>query len=128
MKQKWSVKWVSSKQPRKQRKYRYNAPLHIRHKLISAHLSKELRERFKRRSFPLRKNDEVKIMRGKFRDKKGKVERIDLKKYKVYIEGIKIKKADGSEVSVPIDPSNLLITELNLDDKKRVKAIERGKE
>jgi len=127
MKKKWSKKWVSSKQPRKQRKYRYNAPLHIRHKLISAHLSKELRERFKKRSVPLRKGDEIMVMVGEHKGFKGNVERVDTKKYKVYIEGLTVKKVDGSEVLIPIDPSNLMITKLNLDDKMRQKIFDRAK-
>jgi len=125
MKQKWSKSWVSSKQPRKQRKYRANAPLHIKRKMIASHLSKELREKYKRRSFPVRKNDVVKILRGSFKGKQGKVSKVDTKKMKVYVEGIVRTKKDGTKVPVPLDPSNLMIVSLNLEDKKRVKALER---
>ena len=125
MKKEWSRKWVSSKQPRKQRKYVYNAPNHIRHKLLSAHLSKELRKQFGRRSLPLRKGDEVEVMNGTLRKTRGLVERINMKKLKVYVEGIKVKKVDGSQVSRPIQPSNLKITKLNPTDKMRVKVLER---
>jgi len=130
MKQKWSNKWVSSVQPRKQRKYRYNAPLHIKRKFLSAHLSKELRKKYGKRSVPVRKGDEVKIMKGQFKGMKGTVTKVDLKKCKVYLEEIKVKKVDGSEVHRPIHPSNLMITKLNLDDKRRVAVLERsgGKE
>jgi large subunit ribosomal protein L24 len=121
----WSKHWKSSKQPRKQRKYVYHAPLHVRHKFLSAHLSKELREKFNRRSFPLRKGDEVEVMRGKFKKRTGKVSRVDLKELKVYIDGITRKKVDGSEVQVPFHPSNLKIINLNLEDKKRLKALTR---
>jgi len=122
---KWSRKWVSSKQPRKQRKYVYNAPNHIRHKLLSAHLSKELRKQFKRRSLPLRKGDEVEVMNGSFRKTRGLVERVNMKKLKVYVEGVKVKKVDGSQVSRPLRPSNLKIVKLNLTDKLRIKVLER---
>jgi len=125
MKKEWSREWVRSIQPRKQRKYRYNAPLHIRHKLVSAHLSLELRKKYGKRSIPLRKGDEVKIMRGEFKGLKGIIERVDLKKLKVYIDTLKTKKSDGSEVLRAIDPSNLMITSLNLDDKMRLKVLER---
>ena len=121
----WSKHWKSSKKPRKQRKYVYHAPLHVRRKFLSAHLSKELREKYKRRSFPVRKGDEVEIMRGEFKRKTGKVIRVDPKKIKVFIEGIKRKKVDGSEVQVPIHPSNLRIINLNLEDKERLKALMR---
>ncbi|RLJ09293.1 MAG: 50S ribosomal protein L24 [Candidatus Aenigmatarchaeota archaeon] len=126
MRKEWSSKWIRSKQPRKQRKYRYNAPLHIRRKFVSAHLSPELRERFGKRSFPLRKGDEVKVMRGEFRGFKGVVERVNLRDLKIYIEDLKVKKADGSEVLKPLRSSNLMIVKLNLDDKKRLEALERG--
>ena len=119
------MKRPKSKQPRKQRKFLYNAPLHVRRKIMSAHLSKELREKYKRRSFPLRKGDEVLIMRGKFRGKKGKIVKVDYKKYKVYVEGITIKKADGTERLFPIHPSKVMIVNLDLSDKKRVEALER---
>lgn len=125
MKKKFSPKWKGSKQKRKKRKYIANAPLHIRHKLISANLSKDLRKKYNRRSIPIRKGDSVKIMRGEFKGKSGKIEKVDLKKMKVLIEGINIQKKDGSKVGVWFDPSNLQIIELNLEDKERKKVLER---
>jgi len=74
MKKEFSVKWIGSKQPRKQRKYRANAPLHIKRKFMSANLAKELRKRYGNRSFPLKKGDSIKIMRGEFKGKTGKIE------------------------------------------------------
>ena len=116
---------IKSKQPRKQRKFLYTAPLHIRRKLLSGHLSKELRQKYKFRSFPLRKNDEVQVMRGEYKKKVGKISRVDYKKYKVYVEGVIIKSTTGTDRQVALHPSNLKIITLNLDDKKRVKAFER---
>jgi large subunit ribosomal protein L24 len=126
MEKKWSKNWKSSKQPRKQRKYRLNAPLHLRKKFLSAHLSKELRQKYKRRNFPLRKGDVVKVMRGKFKGKTAKVESIDLKRLKVYLEGIAVEKQNKLKAPVPFDPSNLQIIELNLNDRKRIEALERN--
>lgn len=123
----WSNKWTGSKQPRKQRKYRYTAPLHVRQKFISAHLSEVLRKRFERRSLPLKKGDEVKVMRGSSKGFKGKIERIDLKTTKVYIEGLNVKKVDGSEVLKPVNPSNLLITDPKMEDKRRQMIVERSR-
>jgi len=119
----WSKKWKSSKKPRKQRKYVYHAPLHVRHKFLSAHLSKELKEKYNRRSFPVRKGDEVEVMNGKFKKKTGKVSRVNPIKLKVYIDGITRKKVDGSEIQVPFHPSKLKIINLNLEDKKRLEAL-----
>ncbi|MEM4230786.1 MAG: 50S ribosomal protein L24 [Candidatus Pacearchaeota archaeon] len=125
MKQEFSKKWKRSKQPRKQRKYRINSPLHIKHKFLSCNLSKELREKYKRRNFPLRKGDSVKIMRGEFKGKTGKISTVNLKKIKVTVEGIQKQKKDGTKVNVYFDPSNLQIIELNLEDKEREKALKR---
>jgi large subunit ribosomal protein L24 len=115
-----------SKQPRKQRKAIYEAPLHKRQKLVSATLSKELRKQYNRRSLPVRTGDEVKIMRGEFKGKTGKVVKVDLKKLRIYIEGVTRKKSTGEEVKVPIHPSNVMIIKLNLEDKKRQKILERS--
>jgi len=122
---KWSKNWKSSKQVRKQRKYRYNAPLHVKHGFVSVHLSKELRDKHKRRALPARKGDKVKILRGSFKGKSGKIENINSKQEKVYVEGIMALKRDGTKVPKALKPSNLMILELNLDDKMRQKIIKR---
>lgn len=115
-----------SKQPRKQRKRLYRAPLHRRHKFVGAHLSKELRKKYGRRSIPIRKGDKVRIMRGQFRGLIGTVTRVDLKKLRVYVDVAKIKRVSGEEVHYPIHPSNLEIIELNLDDPRRRAVLERS--
>jgi len=122
---KFSKSWKSSKQPRKQHKYRYNAPLHVRSRFMHVHLSKDLRKKYRKRSIGVRKGDAVSILRGQFKGKTGKVERVDLKQIKVYVTGVEILKKDGTKVLCPLEPSNLMIIELNLDDKKRIKSIER---
>ncbi len=125
MKKKFVKSWNRSKQPRKQHKYRYNAPLNIKSKFLGSHLSKQLREKYKKRSIVIRKGDSIKVLRGQFKGKTGKIERVDIKKCKVYITGIEVAKKDGTKALYPIHPSNLIINELNLDDKKRKKSLER---
>ena len=125
MKQKFSASWTGSKQPRKQRKFRANAPLHLRRKMISVSLSKNLREKHDKRNFPVRKGDNVSIMRGEFKGKSGKIESVNMKKMKVVIDGIYRTKKDGSKVAVMFEPSNLQIKELVLEDKKRKVSLER---
>ena len=125
MKKKFSKNWKASKQPRKQRKYLAKAPLNIRKKLVSSNFSKELRTKYGKRNFPLRKGDTVKIMMGKLKGRTGKITEINLKKLKVFIEGIQVKKQDGSKANIKMQPSNLQIIELNLEDQKRKKALER---
>lgn len=125
MKTKFSSSWKKSIQPRKQRKYRYNAPLHIKQKFVNVHLSKELRKKHSKRNMGVRKGDKVKVMRGQFKKKEGKVEQVSLKKTLIYVEGIEITKKDGTKTRYPIHPSNLMVTELNMDDKMRQKSLER---
>jgi len=125
MKKKYSVKWKSSSKPRKQKKFRSNAPNHVRHKLISAHLSKDLKKKYGRRSFPLKQGDEVKVTRGKFKGKMGKISTINTLKLKVYVEGLQTTKRDGTKVNVPVDPSNLIVKTLETGDKKRMEALTR---
>lgn len=125
MKQKFSVKWKSSCQPRKQRKYLANAPIHIARKFLSANLSKDLRKKHNQKSFVVKKGDTVKIMRGKFNKKSGKIANISIKRKRVSVEGIQVQKKDGTKVDVWFNPSNLQITSLNLDDKKRLKSIDK---
>jgi large subunit ribosomal protein L24 len=125
MKKEFSNAWVGSRQPRKQRKYLANAPIHIRHKLMSAHLSKELRKKYGKRNFPLRKGDTVKVMRGEYKKKTGKIEEVNMRKLKILLEGVYTSKKDGTKVKVYFQPSNLLITELITDDKKRTESLNR---
>jgi large subunit ribosomal protein L24 len=124
MKRKFSKSWRASRQRRKQRKYIFNAPLHLRCKLLAANLSKELRKKYYCRNLQLRKGDIVRIMRGEFTDKKGKIIETDTKRIRVYVEGIQHAKKDGTKINVPLKPSKLQITELNLDDKKRLQSVE----
>jgi len=127
MKQKFSTAWISSTQRRKQRKYRAHAPYHIKQKFLGAHLSKELREKYKIRSFPIRKGDRVKILRGSWKGKEGKVDSISRKYSKIFLDTIKEKNADGTERFIPIHPSNVIITSLLLEDKKRMEKITKQK-
>ncbi len=122
-----SLSWIGSKKPKKQRKFRINAPLHVRHRLVKIHLSKQLREKHNRRSMSPRVGDKVKVLRGRFKSKEGAIRAVNLKRLKVSVNGLEITKNDGTKVFPLIDPSNLLITELKLDDKQRVKILERKK-
>lgn len=119
----WKTK---SKKPSKQRKAIFEAPLHKRHKLMSAPLSPELRKTYNRRSFPVRKGDTILIMRGDFAGVEGKVLDVNLKNMRITVEGATRKKADGSTIYVPIHPSKVMITKLDLSDEGRRRALERG--
>ena len=110
-----------SKQPRKQRKALYNAPAHARGKHISSTLSKDLREKIGKRSLPLRTGDKVKVLRGEFVGHEGKILNVDDGSYKVDVEDVTFKKADGTPIFLPVDPSNLMIIDADLGDGKRIK-------
>ena len=118
------AKTLTSK-PSKQRKKLYTAPLHVRSKILSAPLSPDLREKYGFRSLPIRVGDKVQILRGDHKGFEGKVLKVDRKKYRISVEGITREKVDGTTINVPIHPSKVMITELNLDDKWRRKKIER---
>jgi large subunit ribosomal protein L24 len=125
MKKLFSNLWKSSSQVRKQRKYRYNAPLHVKQNFMSTHLSKDLIQKHGTRNLPVRKGDMVKILRGQFKNHMGKIEKVMLKKTRVHVEGAELIKRDGAKIPYPIHPSNLVITALVMDDKKRQKLMER---
>ena len=115
-----------SRQPRKQRKLLYTAPLHKRRKWIAAHLADDLILKYKRRSLPVIKGDTVKVMRGDFKGHVGKVRSVDTKKGRLEIEGVIITKVDGKKVPRPVHASNVVITKLNLTDPWRRKKLEEG--
>ncbi len=127
MKQKFSKAWKASSQPRKQRKYAANAPIHLKRKLLSVNLAKDLRTRHKKKNIPVRKGDTILVMRGKFKGKKGKVNEVKTKMEKIYVEGIQVKKRDGTTVNVPLKASNLQIIELYMEDGKRIKRMQEEK-
>jgi len=122
---KFSTTWKSSNKPKKQRKYRTNAPLHIKGKFLHAHLSEQLSKRYGRRTIRVRKGDKVKIMTGQFKEKSGKVEQVMTKEGKLFVTGIEIQKKDGTKTKYPIAASNVMITDLDLNDKKRQEKLKR---
>jgi large subunit ribosomal protein L24 len=113
-----------STQPRKQRLHRLNAPHHQARKQMASHLSEELLLKYNRRSLTVIRGDEVKLMRGTNKGKSGKIVDVDATRRKVTVNGVTHKKADGTEIAIPLDPSNLLIVKLNLEDKRRRAKLE----
>jgi len=114
-----------SKSPRKQRKRLAELPLHKRHLLLSATLSPELRKRFNRRNLELRRGDKVKVMTGGQKGAEGQVIKVNLDPLKVYVDKVTVKKRDGSDTLRPVQPSNLMITDIDLRDKMRQRVLER---
>jgi large subunit ribosomal protein L24 len=115
---------VSSK-ARIQRKAQANATAHVKRKMLSAHLSDDLREKYGKRTARVCKGDTVVVVRGNedIRNIEGKVVNVYTKTGRVAIEGITIKQADGTEAERPIHASNLVITKLNTEDPWRMDSL-----
>jgi large subunit ribosomal protein L24 len=110
---------MTSRKPKKQRKIRYTATWQRRHKFLTARLAPELADKHGISRLPIRKGDTVYITRGAFRDSEGDVQEVDMKKCRLHIENITIEKVDGSAIPLPINPSNVMITKLQIDQKRQ---------
>ena len=88
---------------------------HVRDSSVSAHLNDNLHQQYHTRSIRVIKGDTVRVMRGEYGGIEGKVDSV----YTIAIEGIQREKVRGGNVKVRIHSSNVLITNLNLDDKYR---------
>jgi large subunit ribosomal protein L24 len=121
---------TSSTKAKKQRKARANAPLHKKKRMVAAHLDSALMSEYNVRSFPVKKGDTVKIIRGAqdFKASEAKVASVDLKNCKIIIENITIPKADGTQRPKPVDPSNVVLTKLDLSDPWRKAKLDSLKE
>jgi large subunit ribosomal protein L26e len=107
---------------RKQRRAHFSAPSHIRHRIMSSTLSKTLRTKYGVRALPIRKDDEVVILRGTRKGSKGKVIQVHRKKWAIHIDKITKNKANGAPYQIPIHPSNVAITKIK-EGKDRVARI-----
>ena len=92
---------------------------HIRDSSVAAHLSDSLHQQYRIRSLRVIKGDTVRVMRGEYGGIEGKVDSVNTMTGKLAIEGIQREKIRGGNVKVRIHSSNVLITNLNLDDKRR---------
>jgi large subunit ribosomal protein L24 len=118
---KYVKSWRSSIQPRKQRKFSANAPLHIRRSIMKCNLSPELRKRYGIRIIVVRKGDTVRVMRGSFKGRKEKVEDVDRRRYVIYLSNIFMEKRDGTKIKRPVRYTAVQIIELDMADKKRIR-------
>ncbi|KAI0025646.1 putative 60S ribosomal protein L26-1 [Xylariomycetidae sp. FL0641] len=121
-----SMSGVVSSSRRKSRKAHFSAPSSERRVIMSAPLSKELREKYNVRSIPIRKDDVVKVVRGSFKGRDGKVTSVYRLKYQIHVERCTREKVSGQSVPVGIHPSKVVVTELKLD-KDRENILERIK-
>merc|ERR1719498_2066299 len=101
------------------RKAHFQATSSMRQKLMSAPLSKDLRSKYSVRSLPIRKDDEVMIVRGHFHDREGKVIQVYRKKWVIHVERVTRDKANGQTVPIGIHPSKCVITRIKLDKDRK---------
>lgn len=104
---------------RKSRKAHFSAPSSVRRKIMSSPLSKELRTKYSVRSLPIRKDDEVRIVRGKYKDREGKVTQVYRKKWVIHVDRVQRDKSNGASVPIGIHPSKVVITTIKLDKDRR---------
>lgn len=108
---------------RKQRKAHFTAQGTDLTKQFTAQLSKSLQEEFSIKRIPIRPNDRVKILVGKFKAKEGKVVKVNRHQKKICIEDCTITKKDGVIKYIGVHPSNVRITGLSME-KDRPKMVE----
>ena len=116
----WSREWNSSTNPSKQRKYRDNAPMHVKDKLVSANLGQTLRDELGTRSLPVKIGDRAKVMRGDDKGAEGIISNIDREEEKIYINNLERQKTDGTVKEKALRPSNIQLQALNLEDPGRI--------
>ncbi|KAF7338191.1 hypothetical protein MVEN_02044000 [Mycena venus] len=104
---------------RKSRKAHFSAPSSIRRKIMSSALSKELRSKHNTRSLPIRKDDEVRIVRGKYKGREGKVTQVYRKKWVIHVDRVQRDKSNGATAPIGVHPSNVVITTIKLDKDRR---------
>lgn len=76
------------------------------------------------RSIPIRKDDEVTVVRGTHKGREGKITSVYRLKYVIHVERLTRDKSNGQAVPVGLSPSNVVITKLKLD-KDRERILER---
>jgi large subunit ribosomal protein L24 len=118
-----------TKSARKQRKRRSQSPDHRYHRFLTVRLDDKLIEKYKFviSRMPIRKGDKVKVIRGGFRapTEEYEVAKVIVKNQTVVLEKAVVSKSDGKQVPRVFKPSNLVITKLNLSDRRRRERIER---
>ncbi|MGI0100113.1 MAG: 50S ribosomal protein L24 [Candidatus Micrarchaeaceae archaeon] len=112
---------IGSSQPRKQRFFRFNAPMHVRQHFLHSHLDKSLRAKLniKKSSIQISKGDTVKVVTGSKKGTTGKVIMVNLRTGRINLDSIAKKNSKGKEFNISINASNVYITDLNLTDKVR---------
>ncbi len=125
MLQTWHQWWYDNMKPTTIRNRTiYQAAVTTRSKLMCSHLSKDLQQKYHKRSVRVTEGDTVKVLRGEFKGVSGKIMRVSTLKNGIAVEGIKKEKLKGGNLDVFIHTSNVVVTDLNTEDKWRINKIE----
>lgn len=100
-------------------------PKHMTERMLRSPLSRALREKYGRRNVRVIAGDTIKVTRGEYSGIEGKVEKVNMKRGSLAIEGIQREKVRGGNVKVEINSTNVVVTDLDLDDKLRQALIQR---
>lgn len=103
-------------------------PKHLTERKVRSSLSRVLREKCGRRNLRVIAGDTIKVIRGEYSGIEGKVEKVNMRRGSLAIEGIQREKVRGGNVKVEINSTNVVITDLDLDDKYRQALIQRIRE
>lgn len=107
---------AGSSLPRKQRKAMYTADQHERRSRMGVTLSRELRSRYGRRRIAIHKGDTVRVTSGSYVGREERVTHVDYRSYRVILDNITVKKADGKMKQLPLSTVHLMLTKLDLTD------------
>ncbi|KAH3679857.1 hypothetical protein WICMUC_000600 [Wickerhamomyces mucosus] len=110
----------------KSRKAYFTAPSSERRVLLSAPLSKELREQYKIKALPIRKEDQVLVVRGSKKGQEGKVSSVYRLKFAVQVDKLTKEKSNGASIPINVHPSKLVITKLYLDADRKALIKRKG--
>jgi large subunit ribosomal protein L24 len=89
------------------------APKQLAERKLRSPLSRALREKYGRRNLRVIAGDTVKVVRGEYSGIEGKIEKVNMKRGSLAIEGIQREKVRGGNVKVEINSTNVIITNLD---------------
>jgi len=108
-----------SSQRRVNRRRHFNADSNKNRIIMSSKIDKNFRINYKSKTIPVRKGDEVKIMRGIQKGKMGKIVQSSRKGLFIYVSSATYKKMNGDEGYLPIHPSNVKIQKFILTRERK---------
>ncbi|AFP65438.1 60S ribosomal protein L26 (nucleomorph) [Chroomonas mesostigmatica CCMP1168] len=110
---------ITRSKRKNRKKFSKSSSCERRRKMVSP-LSKDLKIKYNVSSVPIRKEDEVQIIRGSFKGKRGKIVQCHRKNFHIFIDKIINAKTSKNSSYVPISPSNVIVTGINLNHDRKI--------